>query len=183
VTAAQVARSLGEGVDLILDGGRTDVGIESSVVDLSVSPPVLLRPGTITRAEIEAVTGPLGVAMEPGSDDAPRAAPGMIARHYAPRALVRLIGGEAMDAAMREAVARTGVRVGAVTWSDRAFAPGAGLAVHHRLPGAAVEYAAELYDTLHAIDDAGCAEVLVESPPEDRAWDGVRDRLTRAAHR
>jgi L-threonylcarbamoyladenylate synthase len=54
--------------------------------------------------------------------------------------------------------------------------------VHHRLPMQAAAYAAELYDTLHAIDDAGCTEVLVELPPEDRSWDGVRDRLTRAAH-
>ena len=182
VTAAQVARSLGDGVDLILDGGRTDVGIESSVVDLSVSPPVLLRPGTITRAEIEAITGPLGEVAELDTDDAPRAAPGMIARHYAPRARVRLVASAAMDAAMLEAASRTESRVAALTWSDQAFPHGAGLAVHHRLPMQAVLYAAELYDTLHAIDDTDCTEVLVERPPEDRAWDGVRDRLTRAAH-
>ena len=182
VTAAQVARSLGDGVDLILDGGRTDVGIESTVIDLSVFPPVLLRPGTITRAEIEAITGPLGAPDALEAEDAPRAAPGMIARHYAPRARVRLVTSDAMDTVMREAAARPDVRVAAVTWSDRAFASGAGLAVHHRLPMLAVEYAAELYDTLHAIDDAQCVEVLVELPPEDRVWDGVRDRLTRAAH-
>ena len=182
VTAAQVARSLGDSVDLILDGGRTTVGIESTVVDLSVSPPVLLRPGTITRAAIEAITGPLGVVADIEADDAPRAAPGMIARHYAPRALVRLVESDAMDAAMRDAVARLGSRVAALTWSGRAFASGASLTAHHRLPKQAVAYAAELYDTLHAIDDAQCAEVLVERPPEDRAWDGVRDRLTRAAH-
>ncbi len=181
VTAAQVARSLGDRVDLILDGGRTAVGIESTVVDLSLSPPVLLRPGTITRAEIEAITGPLGVVAELEADDAPRSAPGMIARHYAPRALVRLVASGAMDAAIQSAVARVDVRIAAVTWSDRTFAA-EGLAVHHRLPSAAVAFAAELYDTLHAIDDADCAEVLVELPPEDRAWDGVRDRLTRAAH-
>lgn len=190
VTAAQVARSLGEGVDLILDGGRTDVGIESSVVDLSVSPPVLLRPGTITREEIEAITGPLGEVAEPETGDAPRAAPGMIARHYAPRAVVRLVASASMEMAMLEAASRSatgpgsreGARVAALTWSGQAFPSGADLAVHHRLPMQAAAYAAELYDTLHAIDDADCVEVLVELPPEDRAWDGVRDRLTRAAH-
>lgn len=183
VTAAQVARSLGDRVDLILDGGRTTVGIESTVVDLSVTPPVLLRPGTITRTEIERITGPIGSPAAPESEDAPRAAPGMIARHYAPRALVRLIASDAMDAAMHEEASGRGARVAALTWSDRAFASGAALVAHHRLPADAVSYAAELYDTLHAIDDAGCEEVLVEQPPADRSWDGVRDRLTRAAHR
>jgi len=183
VTAAQVARSLGDRVDLILDGGRTTVGIESTVVDLSVSPPVLLRPGTITRAELEVITGPLGSPSAPESEDAPRAAPGMIARHYAPRALVRLIASDAMDAAMQEAASREGVLTGAVTWSARPFPSGRALAAHHRLPADAASFAAELYDTLHAIDDAHCDEVLVEEPPADRAWDGVRDRLARAAHR
>lgn len=183
VTAAQVARSLGDGVDLILDGGRTDVGIESTVVDLSVSPPVLLRPGTITRAELEAITGPLGVPEALEAEDAPRAAPGMIARHYAPRARVTLVASDALEGAMREAASRAGIRTAAVTWSDAPFASGAALAAHHRLPRDASAYAAELYDTLHAIDDAGCHEVLVELPAADPAWDGVRDRLTRAAHR
>lgn len=183
VTAAQVARSLGSGVDLILDGGRTDVGIESTVVDLSVSPPVLLRPGTITRAELEAITGPLGTPEAAEAEDAPRAAPGMIARHYAPRARVTLVATDALEGAMREAASRAGVRSAAITWSGAPFVSGAALAAHHRLPPEAGAYAAELYDTLHAIDDADCHEVLVELPPADPAWDGVRDRLTRAAHR
>lgn len=186
VTAAQVARSLGDGVDLILDGGRTDVGIESTVVDLSVSPPVLLRPGTITRAELEAITGPLGSPDAIETEDAPRAAPGMIARHYAPRARVRLLSSEAVDGALCEGAARPGVRIAVVTWSDRwSGQPDAsvtGPVAHHRLPSDAIAFAAELYDTLHAVDDAGCEEVIVELPPADPAWDGVRDRLTRAAH-
>lgn len=180
VTAQQVARSLGDRVALILDGGRTDVGIESTVVDLSVSPPVLLRPGTITRAALEAITGPLADPAAPEAEDAPRAAPGMIARHYAPRATVRLVDGDALSAVVHALGEEARAHTGLVTWS--VSQPLEGVAVHHRLPADAERYAATLYDTLHAVDDAGCTTVLVERPPDDARWDGVRDRLTRAAH-
>lgn len=186
VTAAQVARSLGDRVDLILDGGRTDVGIESTVVDLTETPPVLLRPGTITRAELEAITGPLGTPAPVARDDAPRAAPGMIARHYAPRARVRLVSSEHFASAAREAIARASARadarVAALTWSPHGFAAAMTVPTHHQLPSDASGYAAGLYAALHAVDEAGCDEVLVETPPAEAAWDGVRDRLTRAAH-
>lgn len=181
VTAVQVVRSLGDRVDLILDGGRADVGIESTVVDLSVQPPVLLRPGTITRAELEAITGPLETPAAPVREDEPRAGPGMIARHYAPRARVRLVASDALARTIAETTAR-GVAAAVVTWSARGFSAGSALPRHFHLPTDAPGYAAELYATLHSVDDAGCAEVLVERPPEDTAWDGVRDRLTRAAH-
>ena len=181
VTAAQVARGLGDRVDLILDGGRTDVGIESTVVDLSCDPPMLLRPGTITRSAIEAIIGPLETPSAPDREDAPRAAPGMIARHYAPRAQLRLVTSEGIGAAIAEAAGR-GDTVAVVTWSPRGFSAGSAVRRHHHLPDDAAGFAAELYATLHAVDEAGCAEVLVERPPEDAAWDGVRDRLTRASH-
>lgn len=182
VTAAQVARSLGDRVDLILDGGRTDVGIESTVVDLASTPPVLLRPGTITRTELEAITGPLGAPAPVTREDAPRAAPGMIARHYAPRARLRLVRSEHFDGAAREASVRTEARVGAVTWSPHAFAAAMTIGTHQHLPSDARGYAAGIYAALHAVDEAGCDEVLVELPPAAAEWDGVRDRLTRAAH-
>lgn len=183
VTAAQVARSLGDGVDLILDGGQTTVGIESTVVDCSVTPPVLLRPGTITRAALETVVGPLADPAPITAEDAPRAAPGMIARHYAPRARVRILTTDALEAAIAEAAQRgAGATLGAVTWSAVGRAVSAGMHAHHPLPADAEGYAAGLYAALHAVDDAGCAEVFVERPPEDPAWAGVRDRLTRAAH-
>lgn len=180
VTAQQVARSLGDRVELILDGGRTDVGIESTVVDLSVTPPVLLRPGTIARPAIEAITGPLGAPPAPMREDAPRSAPGMIARHYAPRATVRLVGSDALTATVRALPDASRARTALVTWSQGEAIDG--VAVHHRLSDDAAAYAAELYDSLHAVDDAGCEAVLVELPPDEARWDGVRDRLTRAAH-
>ena len=197
VTAAQVERALGDRVDLILDGGRTSVGIESTVVDCTTSPPTLLRPGTITRAALEAVVGPLADPMPLTDAEAPRPAPGMIARHYAPRATVQLVtvaelGHEPADhrAARHDSERhitgdtmgdRTG-DVAVITCSDAGREAANGRHVHFHLGDDPLAYAAGLYDALHTIDDAGCATILVERVPEDRDWDGVRDRLTRAAH-
>ena len=86
-----------------------------------------------------------------------------------------------IGAAIAEAAGR-GDTVAVVTWSPRGFSAGSAVRRHHHLPDDAAGFAAELYATLHAVDEAGCAEVLVERPPEDAAWDGVRDRLTRASH-
>jgi len=204
VTATQVAQALGDAVDLILDGGRTTVGIESTVVDCSVTPPVLLRPGTLTRAALEAVAGPLADPAPPESAEAPRAAPGMIARHYAPRSRVELVAAAALGQALTSTVSAAegasrgahgaeiaGAPIGVVTWSaagrqaieamdDETGARGR--LRHHALPADADGYAAALYATLHAVDDARCTVVLIEQVPEAAAWDGVRDRLARAAH-
>lgn len=177
VTAAQVARGLGAAVDLILDAGHTRVGIESSVVDVSGGRPTLLRPGMITQAELEAVVGPLARAQAPSRDEAPRAAPGMIARHYAPQARVELVPmgrvADALRTLERDAVA------GAVLHS--APAP-SGLAFARRLPDSPDGYAAALYDALHDADAAGCQLLFIEDVPAEAAWEAIRDRLTRAAH-
>lgn len=198
VTAAQVERALGDRVDLILDGGRTSVGIESTVVDCTTNPPTLLRPGTITRAALETVVGPLADPAPLTDADAPRPAPGMIARHYAPRATVQLVTvaelghGPADHRAARPDSEHpikghtTGLTTGdvaAITCSDAGREAANGRHVHFHLGDDPLAYAAGLYDALHTIDDAGCATILVERVPEDRDWDGVRDRLTRAAHR
>lgn len=183
VTAAHVRAGLGDRVDLILDAGRTRVGIESTVVDVSGATPVLLRPGTITRDELEAVVGPTGRSSTPVREDAPRPAPGMIARHYAPRARLVLVDPETVDAALREAVRRVagGARMGALTISGAPDRHGA-LHFARRAPADAAAYATALYDSLHAADAAGCEELLVERVPAGVAWDAVRDRLARASH-
>lgn len=175
VTAAQVARGLGAAVDLILDAGHTRVGIESTVVDVSGGRAVLLRPGAISRAELEAVVGDVSRPNAAARDDAPRAAPGMIARHYAPRATVFVIATHELAAALAQ---RDANMCGVVTHSMPA--PRAALA--QRLPHDPAGYAAALYDVLHAADAAGVRELLVEAVPETAAWDAIRDRLARAAH-
>lgn len=180
VTAAQVARGLGAAVELILDAGHTRVGIESTVVDVSGGRPMLLRPGMITQQELEAVVGPVSRHRGVAQENAPRPAPGMVARHYAPRARVELVATPALrtalDAARRTAEATT---LGCLVYSEPAPA---GLAFSRQLPAAPDGYASALYDALHDADAAGCARLLIEDVPPNAAWDAIRDRLTRAAH-
>jgi L-threonylcarbamoyladenylate synthase len=175
VNAAQVARGLGDAVDLILDAGHTRVGIESTVVDVSGGRAVMLRPGSITREQLQAVVGDVSRPSAPAHEDAPRAAPGMIARHYAPRARVVVIATHELLAAL---ATRDTASVGVVTYSMDT--PRAAFA--QRLSHDPTGYAAALYDALHAADAAGVQDLVVEAVPDSSAWDAVRDRLTRAAH-
>ena len=183
VTAAQVARGLGSAVQLILDAGRTRVGIESTVVDVSGATPVILRPGMIAREAIEAVVGPTGRASTPLRADAARPAPGMIARHYAPRARVRLIDAADMADALHEArnLTASGMAVGVVLCTF-AMPHDAGFAFAAQLGDDPEWYAAELYDALHSADAAACEQLFIEEPPAIPAWDAIRDRLRRSAH-
>ncbi|HUH14167.1 MAG TPA: L-threonylcarbamoyladenylate synthase, partial [Longimicrobiales bacterium] len=177
-TAEHVAKGLGERVDLILDGGPTEVGIESAVVDLSSARPALLRPGAIERAALEAVVGPLARPEGPAAG-APRPSPGMDTRHYAPGGEVRRFAPDQRAQAAHEAraAAATGTRVGALVLEPM----GMGEIEERRLPREPGAYARGLYGALHELEDAGCALILVEDVPDDDAWAGVRDRLARAA--
>ncbi len=180
VTAAQVAQGLGAAVDVILDAGHTRVGIESSVVDVSGGRAVLLRPGMITQADLEAVVGPVARHHGTAREDAPKPAPGMVARHYAPRARITLVPTGGLAAALataRETAADA--TLGVLVHSTDAPP---GLQFARRLSAAPEGYAAALYDALHDADASGCAELLIEAVPADAAWDAIRDRLTRAAH-
>jgi L-threonylcarbamoyladenylate synthase len=166
-------------VDLILDGGPTGVGIESTVVDLSGEEPVLLRPGSLSRAEIEAVVGPLRDAKEIDGS-APRPSPGMVKRHYSPRARLVLIagGGRGEMAALAAEAAGRGLRTGALLLAG----PSASIAHAIRMPADPAGYARALYAALHDLDDLGCDLVLVDAVPAAPEWAGIRDRLARAAH-
>lgn len=173
-TAAHVERGLGDRVDLILDGGPTPVGIESAVVSLAADPPLLLRPGTIAlerlRETVSELTRPTAT-----DEGGPLPSPGMLERHYAPRARLLLVTRDELAAAAREHESEGAV--GALLLAGDA--PDAMHVV--RMPGDTAAYAARLYAALHDLDDAGCATILVETPPLDTEWTGVRDRLTRAA--
>lgn len=183
VTAQQVARGLGEAVHLILDAGRTRVGIESTVVDVAGATPIILRPGMISREEIERVVGPTGRASTPVRVDAARPSPGMIARHYAPRAQVRLVATEDLDGVLAEADAHAarGMAIG-VLLCGSALPPRAAFTFASRLGDDPDRYAAGLYDALHMADAHRCEQLIVESPPVTSEWDAIRDRLQRAAH-
>lgn len=149
-------------VELIVDGGPTDAGIESTVVHLD--PPRLLRPGVITPAEIEAVIGPLARS----GGDAILPSPGMMHRHYAPRAVLEVRD----DAAARVAELRAGgVRVALIAFEGGDVT----------MPREARAYASRLYAILHDLDAAGVDHIVVETLPASDEWLGVRDRLTRAS--
>jgi L-threonylcarbamoyladenylate synthase len=175
-TAAHVVASLGDVVDVVLDGGPTWVGIESTVVDVAGGRPVVLRPGTITLEQIARVAGVAATLAGAIAGDAPRPAPGMLDRHYAPRA--RLVLVDAADVGIRVELERAhGRRAGAVVITA-SVEPNPAVA---RLPGDPAAYASRLYATLHEMDDQGCDVVVVERVPALDAWLGVRDRLERAA--
>lgn len=166
--------------DMILDGGPCEVGIESSVLDLSQSPPVLLRPGAISRAQIESIIGPIRLFSEhTTAPDTPRASPGMMARHYAPRArALRFESRAQLEAALAQRQGSKYLpRLGIVTLDDFPAPAHAQACVLGRR---AEEYASRLYHTLHQLDEAGCEEIWVEMPPEHEEWRAVRDRLARA---
>jgi len=187
-------RAQGEGLDevWVLDGGACEVGIESTIVDCSREQPVLLRPGRLTRAEIEAVAGEPVRWSRPEAPDprAPRA-PGTLASHYAPRARVRLMGDEQIEAGLQvlepelvAAALRDPTRAPKVAVYSRSLwarrAPSKGV-VHRSMPGDAATAAHDLFADLRELDGLGVELIWVESPPDDAAWDGVRDRLSRAA--
>lgn len=178
--AEHVIRGLGERVDLILDGGPTQVGIESTVVDLTGAVPVLLRPGGISRSELESIVGPV-LLREDVAGDAPRPSPGMVRRHYSPRAELRIFAREqrAGMAAVARAAAAAGRRVGALLLAPLDVP----VAAPVPMPADPAGYAHLLYATLHDLDDAECDLILVDDVPETPEWAGVRDRLRHAAER
>jgi len=182
-TADHVARGLGDRVDIILDGGPTTVGIESTVVDVTGAVPRILRPGMISRGDIERIAGNAeSIDLHVTRRDTPTqglVSPGMLARHYAPKARVRLFGSDERGAVTREATdaIASGKRVGALL-----FAPlNAAGAIETLMPRNPEAYARQLYALLHEMDDAKIDLLLVELPPDTAEWSAIRDRLKRAA--
>jgi L-threonylcarbamoyladenylate synthase len=174
--AEHVLHDLGGRVELILDGGATAGGLESTVLDGTRTPPRLLRPGLVTPAELEAVIGPITRLGEAPAAVAALPSPGLLRRHYAPRA--RLHCTEDDGRALVDALCRGGARVGWLTFAAAEERPGL-MAV--TMPHEPAAYAARLYDTLHALDAAGVEHIVVALPPDTDAWLAVRDRLRRAA--
>ncbi|ODT02499.1 MAG: threonylcarbamoyl-AMP synthase [Gemmatimonadetes bacterium SCN 70-22] len=180
-TAAHVVAQLGAAVDVILDGGPTTVGIESTVVDLTGPRPVLLRLGGVSRQALERVAGPVALPGAALAGEAPRPSPGMVERHYAPLArLHRFAPGDRAAVWARIAAAtRAGERVGLIAFD----AEGATASCIIVVPRDAAGYARALYAALHALDEAECTGAWVEAIPEGGEWDAIADRLRRAGLR
>ena len=166
-TAAHVRDDLGKDVDLVLEGGASDVGIESTIVDLSGATPVLLRPGHISNAEIEALIGAVGEK----DATSPRHSGGL-ERHYAPRTPAKMVPTYALD----KEISVFENRVAVLAFSR----PDERVDFWLRMPRDPHAYAQRLYAALRELDTAGCARILVEAPPDAPEWDAVRDRLRRA---
>ncbi|WP_084512494.1 L-threonylcarbamoyladenylate synthase [Geothrix fermentans] len=170
--AQHVASSLGGAVDLILDGGPTEAGLESTILDLSGVRPRILRPGPIGPADIEALIGPVDLWEGVVKAGDRQAAPGMAERHYAPRARLELV---APGSGLREAS-------GSVAYVALGALPALPAGVRGiLLPLDAEAVGTRLYALLHELDDAGFERIFMERPPEDEAWLAVRDRLRRAS--
>ena len=167
-TAAHVRADLGADVDLVLEGGASEVGIESTIVDLSRGDPMVLRPGKISAAELQAALGaPLGARVE----DVPRHSGGL-ERHYAPRTPAKLVPVHELD---RE-IARLRDKVAVLAFSR----PDERVDYWLRMPRDPLAYAHRLYAALRELDGADCEAILIEAPPESPEWAAVRDRLRRA---
>ncbi|HUP93425.1 MAG TPA: L-threonylcarbamoyladenylate synthase [Burkholderiales bacterium] len=173
-TAGHVRSEFGAAVDCVLDGGPSEVGIESTIVDVSGAQPALLRPGHITAGELEAT---LGHALAAANPDSPRA-PGTLAKHYAPQ--TPLIVMEA-DLLVELAASMTRQDQKVAVLARSALKPLLNDVLWITAPSDAVRYAHDLYANLRTLDEAGCNAILVEQPPLEPAWAAIHDRLTRAA--
>jgi L-threonylcarbamoyladenylate synthase len=166
-TAEHVRQGLGDRVDYILDGGECAVGIESTVLSLAGERPVLLRPGGISRAQIEAVIGPLSQQAATVAEAHP--APGMHPRHYSPRTRLILVRNGTVP------------EQGNGAYLQLHVAPSSEVRALVLMSANPAEYAAILYRTLHELDSFGYDWIAVDTPHNDPEWDAIRDRLTRAA--
>ena len=172
-TAQHVALEFGDKLELVLDGGACDVGIESTIVDLSRGRPLLLRPGRVNVAELKAVLGMDVETVGVDSAAAPRA-PGMLEVHYAPDTPLTLLDVESLRAQLRTDTAAL-----ALTSPPENFP----MAQWIVAPRDARAYARDLYANLRRLDVLGCRRILVENPPADAEWAAINDRLSRAARR
>jgi len=172
-TAAHVAEEFGETL-AVLDGGACEIGIESSIVDCTRGHPVLLRPGQLGA---ERIAQAAGEPLRAPDDAAPRAS-GTLEAHYAPRAKVRLMSGSMLNTAL-QLLGREPLNLAVYSRSvPLNAAPGVR---HRRMPARPEGAAHELFSVLRELDAEGVHLIWVEEPPRDPAWDGVRDRLQRAA--
>jgi L-threonylcarbamoyladenylate synthase len=175
-TAEHVRAEFGDGL-LVLDGGPCRVGIESAIVDCTRGSPVLLRPGVLTRLEIEAACGQPLRSPEELQEQAPRAS-GTLQAHYAPNAAVRLMDAQALQTALNLLGPEA---AGIAIYSRATMQTRSGQVLRRRMPDDAAETARQLFGVLREFDAQGVRLIWVETPPPDPEWDGVRDRLQRAA--
>jgi len=181
-TAAHVRRQLGRRIPLIVDGGASQIGIESTVLDLTVSPPHVVRPGMVHEESLAAVIGKLGTRnSEGGRRNAPLRSPGQLRKHYAPRAKLAALNWRD-EADLKSQIANRKSQIGQAHIIAHTRIPrGAGFGRVSVIPRDPAAFARAIYAELHRSDEAGAALIVVEALPETAAWRALADRLRRAA--
>ena len=168
-TAQHVLTDLGGKIDMILDGGSCEVGLESTVIDCSGDAPVILRPGAVTQEMIEKLIGSVNMITEALKDETPKS-PGMKYKHYAPNTKVTVVVGETVKVKEKLeelAKAAAGKKIRVITAAD--------------MGGSHEDIAANLFDILRQCDEMGLEEVFIEGIAEEGLGVAIMNRLKKAA--
>ena len=180
--AEHTQKSLGDKVPLIIDAGPAAVGIESTVLNLTENPPRILRPGMISRLQIERALG-CSIAHGPtsGSPSAPLASPGLLPKHYSPKARVVIAEWDS-PITFNALLNATAMGRAAHVLAHSNIPPEGPRHTVSLIPFDPEAYARALYAELHQADQRGVDVIVIEALPSSPEWDGINDRLRRAAH-
>ncbi len=175
--ADHVVRTLGGRIDMVLDGGPCQGGIESTVINLTTMPLRILRPGLVTQEQIQSIVGPISLTyLTLDSERVALPSPGTSPRHYSPRAILECYSDESQCFTRWETLAKQGTKTAWLALRHSAVnRPG------DTMPAEPLEYARELYNRLHELDEQMVDYIVVTLPPDKPDWLAVRDRLRRAA--
>ena len=181
--ARHVRQQLGDKISLIVDGGQSQVGIESTVLDLTVSPPQVLRPGMIHAESLAAVMGEVrskkSEVRSKGSKALP--SPGLLKKHYAPKAKLLVLSWRD-DANLNSQLSTLNSQPSTCFVIAHTHIPsGENFARVNVIPHDAEAFARAIYAELHRCDEAGADLIIIEAPPESPEWSGIADRLRRAS--
>jgi L-threonylcarbamoyladenylate synthase len=193
-TAGHVRQQLGEKISLIVDGGQSQVGIESTVLDLTVSPPLVLRPGMIHAESLAAVCGTVHSPQSTvHSLDAALRSPGLQAKHYSPKAKLFILNWRD-EGDLRFQISTLNPVKGRGPHGALRPQPSTCFVIAHThipsgenfarvsvIPHDAEAFARAIYAELHRCDEAGSDLIVIEAPPESPEWSGIADRLRRAS--
>lgn len=171
-----VKRSLGSKVKIILDGGACEVGLESTVLDLTTNPPRILRPGKISREEIEKEIGNVELADHKVSENKPLASPGLLFKHYSPDAKVVLFTSSELESYLQPQEVGT---IGILFHSSDLKIPNSDAIKAIELSNDPKQYAQQLYAALHELESLGCKLIIVENIPQNPQWKAIENRLSR----
>jgi len=180
--AEHVRKNLGDKIPLIVDGGQSQVGIESTVLDLTVSPPRILRPGMIHAESLRAVCGEVqSPKSKVQSPETALPSPGLLKKHYSPKAKLLVLSWRD-EAELEFKIKNSKLKIQNCRIIAHTKIPsGENFADVSVMPHDAVAFARALYAELHRCDAAGAEWIVVETPPDLPEWSGVADRLRRAA--